>query len=372
MKAATQPEMFDKPKKKHRWLKILIIVMIVLGLLLVALEYLLVPVLNRVLDKAVPQRLVQVEEVELQPWFGQFAVEGLTVQVRKSKAKPELAVKRIDITIDWQALLDGAVVTTIKIREPVARYTAVPEKKQVSGPPPTIAKQLGDLLPIRMNRLEVIDGRVDFKTKVKLPSGTNRDLDLKVTNIDVLATNLTNSAKISKSLTGTLKASASAEKWGDINVDGKLNAMAKDPTFDIDASLKNLQLTELSDWTMAFGRFSFSSGSLDVFTEIAAKNGGFVGYIKPLATNVKTKAMQQDLGAQIVAGVVEGVTGILSNPNTKKAGSKVEFRGKLDSPDIDIVGAIIEVLKNAVVRALRPVVDGEINIADAGGEGDKK
>ncbi|HEY1101729.1 MAG TPA: DUF748 domain-containing protein, partial [Myxococcota bacterium] len=261
---------------------------------------------------------------------------------------------------------------SITITKPVAHYKAVPQKKQVQGPPPDVAKELGKLLPIKINRLRVIDGVVDFKTQIELPSGGNRALDLKVTNIDVLATNLTNSKKLGKSLTGTLKASASAEKWGDIDVEGKLNAMAAQPTFDIDASLKNLQLPQLNDWSMAFGRFAFSSGRLDVFTEIAAKDGGFVGYVKPLATDVKTSAIQKDIGAQIIAGAVEGVTKLLSNPNSKRAGSKVEFSGALNSPDVDVLGAVIEVLKNAVIKALRPVVDGEINLAETGGALPKK
>lgn len=365
---AVQADLFVSPKKKrYRFVKVFVVVIALLAILFVAAEYFLVPIVNRVLDKAVTDRFVQVTGVQLQPWFGQVGVEGLTVSPRKSKGrpagKPELEVARVDVAIDVHALLDKTVVASMHIRQPTARFTASTKKKEVSGPDLTLAQQLGDLIPLRLNRLEVNGGKVFFTTQIELPSGTNRALNLKLTKIEVLAENLTNSAKISRSLTGTIKASASAETWGDIDVNGKLNAMAKQPTFDIDASLRNLQLTEFSDWTMAFGRFSFTSGSLDVFTEVAAKNGSFVGYVKPLAKDVKTQAIAKDLGAEIIAGVVEGVTKLLSNPTTKRAGSKVEFRGNFSAPQVDVVGAIIEVLKNAVIKALRPVVDGEIDLS---------
>jgi len=365
----SQADLFQPTKKRrHLGLKIFIGIVAFLAVLLVAAEYFLVPIVNRVLDKAVTDRFVQVTGVQLQPWFGQVGVEGLTVSARASKGKqpkPELEVNRVDVAIDIKALLDKSIVASVHIRQPTARFVASTKKKEVSGPDVTLAQQLGDLIPLRLNRLEVNGGKVFFTTQVELPSGSTRKLDLKLTKIEVLAENLTNSAKLSKSLTGTVKASASAEKWGDVEVHGKLNAMAKQPTFDIDASLLNLQLQELSDWSMAFGRFAFTSGSLDIFTEIAAKDGGFVGYVKPLAKDVKTQAIQKDLRTQIIAGVVEGVTKILSNPQTKRAGSKVEFRGDFSSPQVDVVGAIIEVLKNAIIKALRPAVDGEIDLATA-------
>lgn len=373
MTNATQGDLFQ-PRRKRGALafKIFVGVVAVLIVVLIAAEYFLVPIVNRVLDKTVTDRFVQVTGVQLQPWFGQVGVEGLTVSARvdkgKKQPKPELEIARVDVAVDVKALLDKTVVASVHIRQPTARFVASTKKKEVSGPDITLAQQLGDLIPLRLNRLEVNGGKVFFTTQIELPSGATRTLDLKLTKIEVLAENLTNSAKISKSLTGTVKASASAEKWGDVDLSGKLNAMAAQPTFDLDASLKNLQLTELSDWSMAFGRFSFSSGTLDVFTEVAAKNGGFVGYVKPLAKNVKTEAIAKDIGAQAIAAVIEGVTGLLSNPTTQRAGSKVEFKGSFSSPKVDVVGAVIEVLKNAIIKALRPVVDGEINLAEVGNE----
>jgi Domain of Unknown Function (DUF748) len=355
--------------KKSAWRRAgiaVVVVVLVVALILVLLELFLVPVINRVLDESVKDHKVQIADVELAPWRGAYAVEGLTVRERKSKMKnPLLEVPRIDAAVDLKALLQGAFVGSLTLERPVVRVIVENTKKnqEVHAPDLDVAKAIGDLLPLRLNRMAVNDGRAFLLTELQLPSGGTRKLDLQAKNIDVRVENLTNSDKLSGNMFANAKASAALENFGDVKAKGKLNPTAKQPTFDLDAQLTGLPLTQLSDWSLAFGRFKFEAGRLDIFTEVAAKDGAFKGYVKPLGTNVKTEGMHQDAVSKVVAQVVETASELLENKKTDRAGTKIELEGRFDQPQIDVWTAVWTTLQNAFIKALRPVVDGDIDLA---------
>ena len=349
----------------------LAVVVAVATVLLTVIELILVPVINEVLDRAVKPQQVRIEDVELRPWIGAYAVEGLTVRERSAKkTTPLVEIPRVDAAIDFRALLGGAFVASLTVHQPKVRV-AIATDRNVDAPDVDVATALAELSPLRLNRVVVIDGTARLDVDVPLPSEGTRHLDLVVNTINVRAENLTNRGRTEKERFGTLKATATVEGYGDVVVEGTLQPTAAAPTFDIDASLRSLPMPQLSDWSLAFGGFSFTNGSVDLFAEVAAKDGRFVGYVKPLGHDVRTEARYQDLGSQMIAGVVEGLAGLLENRDTKRAGTKIEVSGRFANADVHILKAILITLENAVIRGLQPVVDGNVTLQDVDGAGTK-
>lgn len=349
---------------QRKRLRVVVVVVTILVILFLILERAVVPVANRLLDRSFPDHDVSVVDVDLKPWRGAYAVEGFVVRDRGASAdsQPLLEVERVDLAVDGRAFLQGAFVGSVQMDRPVARYTV--RQGKVHGVDADVAARLRDLHPLRLNRVVVNDGVVAFTTEVTLPSKATRTLDLNATDLHVQASNLTNSARVSDDLFGTIAATASIEGWGDVDVDVRLKPTAEQPTFDLDASVRGLPLPTLNDWSRAFGRFTFSSGTLDLFTETAAQDGRFRGYVKPLAKNAETAPMNQDLGSKIIAGLAEGALGLLENQETRRAGSRIELEGRVggDDVNVDVVSAIVTALRNALVEALRPIVDGDISL----------
>src|SRR5207344_136845 len=69
---------------------------------------------------------------------------------------------------------------------------------------------------------------------------------------------------------------------GKFNMDMKLNPLADRPTFDLNARLDNTNLVLLNDFFKAYGKFDVNKGTFGLYKEVAAKEGAFKGYVKPV------------------------------------------------------------------------------------------
>jgi hypothetical protein len=164
-------------------------------------------------------------------------------------------------------------------------------------------------------------------------------------------------------LPSTLSARASVYE-GNLYVDMKLNALANQPTFDLDAELKNTNLVLLNDFFKAYGNFTVNQGSFSLFSEMAASNGRFEGYVKPLIKELDVLG-PEDRDENFFQKVWESVVGaagtILKNQKEDQVATKIPIEGTFKNPETRVLFAIGEVLRNAFIQALMPSIDREIN-----------
>ncbi len=343
---------------------------VLLALLFVAVEMALVPVVNRLLDRQNPAYRVRIVDLDLAPWRGAWSVDGLTVHGRADVDQaPLLEVRHIDAAIDLEALLKGTVVGSITLEAPTARFVGQ------RGIDMTVATLLRDMLPMSIDRLVIDDGAVFFSTDVTLPSGASRPLDLHVVDIAVTADNLANGAQLTKPLYGSVSARGTAVGWGALQAQMQLSPTAQKPTFDLDASVTGLPLPALNDWSQALAQLArgatlpstavapaeFSSGTLDLFTEIAAKDGRFRGVVKPQAHNVEVAgiaSLHHELGSKLVAGLVDTAAKVLTASGGQEA--HLAFQGEFSGATVDIVMAVVAALKAALFEALASFFAGEL------------
>lgn len=105
---------------------------------------------------------------------------------------------------------------------------------------------------------------------------------------------------------------------------------------------------------------------MGLYSEFAADNGKFKGYVKPIIKNLEVRG-PEDKDDKFLQKAKESVIGvaadILKNPKKKQIASKITVEGSFHNTSIDVMGAVWEVLKNAFIEALLPSVDNEINIS---------
>jgi hypothetical protein len=77
----------------------------------------------------------------------------------------------------------------------------------------------------------------------------------------ILARNLTNVNNDKVELPSTVTASALVYE-GTLNFNMKLNALAVNPTFELNAEMKNTNLVLLNDFLEAYGKFDVNRGNL--------------------------------------------------------------------------------------------------------------
>jgi hypothetical protein len=215
-------------------------------------------------------------------------------------------------------------------------------------------------MPLDLNRFEIRNGRIQY-----IDENSHPKVDVTLTHAHVVGTNLRNSYDSSALLPATIKAQGDVYE-GKLSFNMKINPLAKEPTFDLNAELLNTNLVKLNDFFKAYAKVDISHGTFGLYTEAAAKDGRFNGYVKPVIKDLKVLG-KEDKHDNILRKIWEGFAGLLGNafknqPHDRLA-TKIPFEGDVHKPNTDVWYAIGEVLKNAFVRALEPSLDQDINIA---------
>jgi hypothetical protein len=188
-------------------------------------------------------------------------------------------------------------------------------------------------------------------------------------DIHVLAENLSNVNENKELLPATVTASANTY-GGNVNLNMKLDALNKIPTFDLNAELKDLNLVQLNDFLKAYGKFDVQKGTFSIYTEAAARNNKITGYAKPVIKDldvVEWKDEKEDpLGQKILETLIGFGGWIFKNKTEDQVATEIDFEGNLDNPEISIWEIVGEALRNAFIQALYPSIENSINIAKVG------
>jgi len=355
-----------KAYKKKRYLIPVSIIVFFIAIRLL-LPYMVKKYVNGVLAD-IPGYYGQVEEIDLALWRGAYVIHGLYLnKVEASSNVPFLDFKKTDISIEWNALLDGRIVSEITMTQP--KFIYVFEDQQVDGTEPKVedwSKALTDLVPIDINNLEIIDGTAAF---VELQADPNIDLNLK--QIQLTASNLRNVVFQKRTLPSEVHATAVSIGNGNMKLDGKMNLVKEIPDMDIAVSITEANVTALNDFTQHYAKIDFESGMFEVFGEIAIADGFLKGSVKPIIKDSKLIGDEDGFLGTLWEGFVGFFKFVLKNQKNNTLATKVPIEGDLNNVGPKIWPTITGIFKNAWIQAFKGVVDDDIDFEDAAKEADK-
>ena len=350
-----------KPRnKRKKWLIALIILIVFLIIARIILPYFVLKYVNKTLSELKEYR-GHVEDIDIALIRGAYEIIDIRIDKIDSVSNkvdtiPFFKSSQIDLSVQWSAIFKGAVVGEIYVTDPVLNFVKGKHKKEdVKADTADFRTTIDKLMPLTINHFEIENGQIHYIDKYSTPH-----VDIAMTNLQVKADNLSNVNDSAKLLPAKLIASGDVYNGRfDLNVD--FNALEKQPTFDLNAGLKNIQMVSLNDFFKAYANFQLDQGNLGLYTEFAAKNGNFKGYVKPIIKDLKVKK-EGDFLDIVWENIVAGAATILENRKKDQVATKVPIEGRFDQPDTDLWTAINYVLRNAFVYALKPSIDNEINI----------
>ena len=116
-------------------------------------------------------------------------------------------------------------------------------------------------------------------------------------------------------------------------------------------------------------------GFFDLVVDIDCKEGLLSGYIKPFFRNMVIFDLVQDVKEDDAPrafwqAVVGATAAILTNYNRDQLATLIPFTGQLSGPQVDYLGTVGNVLRNAFVRAYlprleHPAADDELQFGPA-------
>jgi len=346
-------------KKKY---KILISVVVLLIIIRIILPYVVLHYANKALAN-VKGYYGHIDDIDLSIYRGAYIINDIYLNKVDSVSKqqtPFFKSRDIDLSLEWGALFHGSIVGELTFDSPELIFTKdKADLTDVKKDTTNFSKLLKNLMPLKINRFEVNDGTIRYADNTSTPKV---DIALKQTHI--LALNLKSVIDDKVELPSTVTAQANAYE-GTLSFNMKLNALADNATFDLNAEIKNTNLVLLNGFLKAYGNFDVHRGNFGLYTEMAAKDGKFKGYVKPIIKDLKVVGIEDrhDTFFNKVWEQIVGAAGeIFRNQKKDQIATKVNMEGSFKNPKTKTLDAIWEVLLNAFVQALLPEVDNTISI----------
>lgn len=362
-------------RKYNRKQKVLIAAISVVAIIIairLALPYVVLHYANKSLDEMEGYR-GHIEDIDLALIRGAYKIDSIYINKVDSATgdeTPFLSASVIDLSIEWRSLFKGSLVGEVTAERPVVRFTKEKvEPKQVQKDSSDFRQVLEDFMPLEINRLAFNDGTLQYVDRTTSPP-----VDISMTDVDVIALNLKNSYDSAAVLPARIHGEATVYE-GRLNMDMRLNPLAEVPTFDLNAEWKNTNLTKLNSFFQAYAKIDVNKGSFGLYTEVAAKEGAFTGYVKPLIHDIDVLGME-DRNDNILRKAWESISGtvteIFENQSKETFATKIPLQGRIDNPHANIVFAILQILENAFISALQPSIDQQINLGTVDEEQNEK
>jgi hypothetical protein len=218
-------------------------------------------------------------------------------------------------------------------------------------------EMLKDLFPFKINKAVIRDGSVHFRAFERKPA-----VDVFIGDLQATADNLTNIRDETTPLLSTVKASGLAMGSGRFEYEMKLDPFSYRPTFEMAIRLLRLDVTKLNDFARAYGGVDFERGFFDLVVEVNAREGLLNGYVKPLFRNLKVLSPQdlkEDNPLEFFWEAVVGITTkLLSNPPRDQLATEIPLTGDLTAPQTNVFTVVMNVFRNAFIRAYLPKLRG--------------
>jgi hypothetical protein len=355
--------------KVSRTWRVVLIVLVVLVAVRLALPFIVTRYVNKVLSELEGYRGV-IEEVDIHLFRGAYQIHGLKIyKVDGNKEIPFVDIPTTDLSIEWEALFQGAIVGEVGFIKPVLNFIA--SKKD--GQPGTTTEQAGEdvdwtepikkLMPFDINRLRIDDGKVTF-----YDFSTKPEVDIFLENVQLDALNLNNAKDNPEKLPSRIYLQALSIGNGQLNLAMRANVLKQVPDMDLDLRFENVNMTALNDFFGAYAKVDIEKGVFNLYSELAVNDGNITGYVKPLFNDLKVVDWKEDK-EQPVKLIWESMVGFLAeifeNQREDQFATRVPLEGQIADVNTPFWPALWNVFSNAFVQAFENNTDGTISIASA-------
>lgn len=263
------------------------------------------------------------------------------------KLDPLIYSKEIDVSLAWRAIfrghllgdliIDTAKITFLDSQEQENRQTGL--EGELSW-----KKVFVTLIPIDIETLKIKNSSVALKN-----NDFKKPIDVFISQIELDATNINNSERKNKTIFSALNLTAKLQDHAPLKVSGAFDVLAKIPAFDLAITLKDFNLPSVNDLLMAYGPVTFTSGRVNVYSEVATKDTKVDGYVKAFFKRLDVIAPSENFKGikHIFYEVVIALGNLLLRDTKKEVAFRVPIEGPITQISVSTKTAFFSALKNA-------------------------
>jgi hypothetical protein len=363
--------------KGNRKLQIIVIILVVVVAFRLTLPYFVTRYVNNVLNDLEGYR-GQIYDVDIHLIRGAYQIDSLKIfKIDGNKEIPFIDVPLMDLSVEWESLFQGKLVGEVHFEDPDLNFIAGKKEKgkgesggEQSGEDVDWTVPIKRLMPLKINRLTIADGKImfyDFTTKPQV--------DLSLTNVQLEAQNLNNARKHKDMLPSTVKAQATSIGNGQLTIDMKINVLKQIPDLDLNLKFERVNMTSLNDFFDAYAHIDVEKGSFNLYSEVAVLDGKVSGYVKPLFNDLKVIDLKKDKDKPLELmweSFVGLVAEVFENQSKDQFATRVPLQGKISEVKSPFWPTLWNIFRNAFIQAFDRNTDNTITIASTGAPTAKK
>jgi len=312
---------------------------------------------NTVLNR-IPGYHGHIDDVRIHLWRSAYSIVGLDLLKTNGKAPvPFFSSPQADFSLHWGALFHGQLVGKLELDQPKLNFVAGgSQEEQQTSIDQSWQQQVKALFPLRISRLGIKNGEIHFRNYHADPP-----IDIFIRRVTAVATNLTNSRKVSRTLKATLDAQGLAMNTGRLRTHVDIDPLVEKPTFAMAFEIEDLSLPELNTFFRHYLAVEMKNGRFSLYSEGAAKDGQFKGYAKPLLDHADLIKIKENpsLGEAFKAIAVKFVGYVMKNHAKNRLATKIDITGTVENPEANTWTAATRFLGNWLIKAIRPGLEGE-------------
>jgi hypothetical protein len=346
--------------------KILVASMAVLVMLVaarIALPFVVEDFVNRKLA-SLDSYAGHVGDIDIHLWRGAYSIDEIEIVKKGAKRPvPFFRGQRVNLSVEWRSLFRGSIVSEAEFIRPELNLVQGRGASDTQlGKEENWNARLEELFPFRFNTLEVVDGTVRF-----LAPGISTQDAITARRVNGSVSNLTNVLETGKETFADFRITAEVLEGAPAVVAGSVNAFAAQPTFDVNLEVKKVQLPQVNPWLREFIKADAEAGDFELYMELAAADGKFKGYAKPILQNVdlyRSGEEEQSALKRIWEGLLDFAANVLENPDADQVAARIPFTGTIKDPETSLFATIASVLRNAFISAFARSLEGSITLRD--------
>lgn len=336
------------------WLLLVVLVLIAAR---IALPYVVRDVLNRKMAH-MGDYSGHVADVTLSLWRGAYSLNKLTIHKLGGEVPvPLLDTRRLDISLGWHALLRGAIVGKVTFSHPVVNFVdGAGHSDSQAGTGVNWKRRLESLMPLRLDEVRVVDGTATFRNFISSPR-----VNLPLTDVNGSLRNLSNARGNAGKRSASLSVHARVLGEAPLVTYAKFDAFAPARNFDFDLKVHNIELKKANDFARAYAYVDVNSGRGQFVMQMKSRDGHINGYAKPLLTHLEIFDWKQDVEQEkknplqlAWEAVIGGLTNLFKNHAKDQFAMRIPISGTIKNKDTDAFGAIVSILHNTFIAALKP------------------
>lgn len=352
-------------RRARSWPRRLVIPLAVVGALLLAGRMALPHVVKRlVTDRLVriPGYTGYVNDIDIHLWRGAYTLHGFGILRQNGKVRePFFLAKKIDFSLAWRELWHRKIVSDISIDHGQLNFLKGPSAEESQTDLDHRWQDvIQDIFPIDITHLEITNGLIRYVDTTRQPH-----VNVFVTHMRATATGLRNRPGDARS--GEFPAEITVV--GDSLGAGKLKLyLAADPLsdrphFQLIAKLDDVNLPALNESLRAYANVDVGRGTLRVVAEMAGRDGGFQGYVKPFFENLDFHNLEdkdKGVGARIWERVVAAGAWLVKDKQRDQLATRIPFEGKFGDAKLGLVATITNLFRHGFIRAFNPTIEGSV------------